>query len=231
MDALTLAIFTIIGGAIGGFIAVFYNSYSTFRQEKALVLLFVQEFMLLFKRCTMYYEQMLKGSVSFSTLYEATDSGTLEKLAEIISDHNILKTIIKIKADFFQVIRWAHRSSRPDEIDAEAQSKAVVFFMGDAKIPDGSYGRNRYKDYRENIFQVLEYLEHLNKKRNLANLFEYLKSIITGESKKLDEYINNCKEDLESNQKTLDHLRIQEKEILINKGQTFVDKDGSVNYV
>jgi hypothetical protein len=147
MDALTLAIFTILGGAIGGFVAVFYNSYSSSRQEKALILLFVQEFMLLFRRCTMYYEQMLKGSVSFSTIYEATDAGTLEKLAEKISDHNVMKKIIKIKADFFQVIRWAHRASRTEAIDVDVDpekvklieynllaNKGVEFTVGESEI-------------------------------------------------------------------------------------------------
>jgi hypothetical protein len=195
------------------------------------ILLFVQEFMLLFRRCTMYYEQMLNGSISFSTLYEATDTGTLEKLTEIISDHNVLKTIIKIKADFFQVIRWAHRASRPETINADAQSKAVVFFMGDVKTPEGSYGRNRYKNYKENILLVIGYLETLNNKKNLPNSIEYLRTKVTGADKKLDEFINKCKAGLEANEKMLDQLRLQEKELRIKNGEIFADSDASVNYV
>jgi hypothetical protein len=223
MDALTLAALTILGGTIGGFIAVFYNSFSTFRQEKALILLFSQEFMLLFKRCTMYYEQMLKGSVSFSTLYEASNTGTLEKLAEKILDYNVLKTIIKLKADFFQVIRWAHRASRQDAIDVGAQSRAVVFFMGDVTDINGSYGRTRYMDYRRNVDEVLNYLEWLDGKRNLISIIDHLRLLVVGRRQNLDDFIKMSRAELDETEKKISQLRLEEKSIWINKGKKFSD--------
>ena len=96
-------------------------------------------------------------------------------MSEIITDLSILETVIKLKADFFQVIRWAHRASKADTVDANAQSKAMVFFMGDVgdiALPDKSYGRNRYKDYKKNILVVLDYLERLNKRRDFSFLIE-----------------------------------------------------------
>ena len=219
MNALTLGILTVVGGAIGGLIAVLYYTYSSFRQEKALIFLFSKEFMLLYGRCTMYFEQMLKSSVSLSTLYEVTDTGTVEKLSEIITDLLILDSVINLKADFFQVIRWAHRASKTDTVDASAQSKAMVFFMGDVgnvELPDELYGRNRYKDYKKNILAVLDYLERLNKRRDFSFLIESVESLITRRKKKLNDFINNSRTELDEYDKKLDQLRLEEKEKIIS---------------
>jgi hypothetical protein len=225
MDAFTLAILTIFGGTIGGLIAIFYSSYSSFQQEKALILLFCQEFMLLYKRCAMYYEQMLKNSVSFSTLYEASNTGTIEKLAEKISDYDILRSIIKLKADFFQIIRWAHRASRQDAIDSGAQSRAVVFFMGDVTALDGSYGRTRYRLYRKDIDEVLNYLEWLDRKKNLLSLIDYLKQLLIGRRKSLKDFIAKSRTELNESENTLDRLRLQEQKAWIKEGKAFIEKE------
>ncbi len=218
MDDLTL-ILTVVGGAIGSFIVVLYYIYSSFRQEKALILLFSHEFMLLYSRCTLYFEQMLNKSVSISTLYEVTDTGTIEKLSEIITDLSILNTVINLKADFFQVIRWAHRASKTDTVDASAQSKAMVFFMGDVNLSGKSYGRNWYKNYKKNILAVLDYLEILNNRRDFSFLIEDINSLITRRKKKnLNDFINISRAQLDEYENKLDQLRLKEKEKFISDG-------------
>jgi hypothetical protein len=160
-----LAVLTFFGAIIGAGIMVAYYRRSDRRQEKALLVLFIQEFVLLFKRCGMYYHQMAHQSVSFSSLYEATDSSTLEKLATVCSNQDVLSTILQLKANFFQVIKWANRvnegsqspissQSANDSISSSmlaAQSKAMAFFIGDLRASDNSFGRMRYQEYITDI--------------------------------------------------------------------------------
>lgn len=169
MSNVMIAVFTVLAGVIGGCLVIFYQIYVRRKQEKTIVHLYSLEFLLLFSRCAMYYDQMLKPAISFSTLFETTDSGTALKLAEVRVKPSILDTIIKLKANFFQVIRYAHLANRIDPetkklvTDQEAQGRAVVFFMGDRHLPDGSFGRNRYKkDYKKKIEEVLNHLEYLH---------------------------------------------------------------------
>lgn len=164
----------LFAGVLGVCLLLAWNVYVRKTQEKALLQTFIQEFLLLYKRCAMYYNQMTIGAISYSTLFEISDAGMVTKLAETTNEPPIIETVMRLKADFFQVIRWAHMMSKevettvwrtePDpndpsrkiktkrtttrsEPDPEAQSKAMVFFVGEATSADNF--RERYKDYRK----------------------------------------------------------------------------------
>lgn len=101
----------IIGAIIGAISIIFYNDYVSNRQEKSILILIVQEYILLLIRITMYYEQSLKGSISYSAPFEIIDSSTFNKLVEVGNNSEVIKTAIKLKANFFQVLRYANLTS------------------------------------------------------------------------------------------------------------------------
>ena len=82
------------------------------RQRKALLVTFTTELTEMFMRSTMYYNQNMKGKISYSALYEATDSGMLAKLAEVIKDHEIINTIVQLKGRYFQIQRHVLEASK-----------------------------------------------------------------------------------------------------------------------
>ena len=158
---------SILSAVIGGIIVVIYESYVSKRQEKALLIVFAKEFINLFRRCSMYYDQMLKGAISASTLCEISDSETVTKLAEITGNTKILGEIIDLKTWFFQVVRQADMASDAlalsDKEKARThQARAMAFFMGDPNDDTGQFDRRRYETYTRNILSIVDYLYKLN---------------------------------------------------------------------
>lgn len=88
---------------LGAWLGSIYHAFVLNRQEKAILVLLVQEFMLLLKRTKMYYGQMINGGISFSALFEASDPSTLVKLAEVSKNSEVIKKVIRLKADFFRL--------------------------------------------------------------------------------------------------------------------------------
>jgi hypothetical protein len=227
MGPVTIALLTVFGGFIGGLTIVLYNKFSTDKQEKAIILLFLEESVITFKRCAMYYGQMLRSEASLSTLFEISDSATFTKLGEISSNVPIIETIMKLKASFFQVIRWADRASRIDPesqrymIDAEAQSKAMVFFMGDIRRADNSYGRDRHKEYVKDIRTILDYLRRLNSQHSFANWLARVVPKLKTQTIALNSLMENMRKEIDTLETELDSLRLEEKEMWIAKGKDF----------
>ena len=82
------------------------------RQRKVLLVVITTDLVERFMRATMYYNQIRKGAISFSALYEATDPNTIVKLAEVIKDQDILHTIIELKGWYYQIQRHVLEASK-----------------------------------------------------------------------------------------------------------------------
>lgn len=231
-----LAILAVLGGLVGGCIMVVYYRRSDRRQETALLVLFIQEFVLLYKRCAMYYQQMITGKVSFSSLCETTDTGTLEKLAGVSSNPKVLSTLVQVKSNFFQVIKWANRvneysvltrvnqpqdadnlqeakrsrpawKSREEALMTDAQSKAMAFFMGDVTAPDGSFGRSRFIEYKADIIEIISHLRLLDKAGSLKT------------------FIEKCRRELDEDSDKIEESRKKEEDYWIGQGKNFLPRD------
>jgi hypothetical protein len=179
MDALLIAVVTLVAGTIGGILLISYQARVSRRQERAILIQFVQEYLLLYSRCSMYYEQMLKGKISFSTLFEISDATTFTKFSELIKNAKVQETAMRLKADFFQVIRYADIASTALGIERDrlkatrAQGLAVTFFMGEAVV-EGAFARHRYREYAKNIRIVLDYIETLISRDILSQCLKLL---------------------------------------------------------
>ena len=115
----------------------------------------------------MYYDQMLRGRISASALFEISDSATVTRLAELTGNAKILRAVIDLKTWFFQVIRLADMASAAlasnDQRKAvEQQHRAIAFFMGDPFGNSGELDRRRYLKYTDSILAILDYLKDLN---------------------------------------------------------------------
>ena len=231
----------LLAGVLGVCLLLAWNVYVRKTQEKALLQCFIQEFLLLYKRCAMYYYHMNRSSISYSTLFEISDAGMVTKLAEVTNEPHVIETVMKLKADFFQVIRWAHMMSKEVKTtiwktendpnasngkiriketttvlapNPEAQSKAMVFFVGEATSEHNF--RKRHRDYRDKICALLNNLEMLNSKCD----YGYIPLIIDrmrGRTKALRKFIDDTRISLDESLVEIEGVREEEKKRLFKK--------------
>jgi len=179
MGQIWLAIIGFLSAVVGAVAVVIYNDYTSLREEASLVQVFAHEFMLQFKRCITYYGLWVADAISFSALFAISDSAMVTRFAEITKKVEVLHSIVQLKADFFQVMRWVEKTITAQETkmektpgireitihefvpDADSAGKAIAFFMGDLKTEAGAFSRTRYKEYRKNIEEILRYLEEI----------------------------------------------------------------------
>jgi hypothetical protein len=230
MDALASFVTALFAAIIGALLGIKYSSLISNRQEKAILVLLLQEFTMLLSRTTTYYEQSLNGNVSFSTLFEVSDSSTFTKLAELEKNSEIIKTALKLKADFFQVVRYANKASeciaqkkmaevsgndelakRKKEEASFAQAIALIFFLGDVYDNKVGFARNRYKTYIGNISLILYYLQELNTPPKFESFMLNLIPPFRNEIRSADEFIAEYRKQLEGQKEKLDLLREKEK--------------------
>lgn len=222
--------FSFLSAVIGGLLVVIYHLYISNRQEKALLVFFIQEFILLFHRCTMYYRQMLTRKVSYS-IFGISDASSFIKLAEVIKDNRIIEAVLGLKANFFQVIRYADKASESIasyntltgqkqrqlawQNAVNAQSTAIVFFVGEVYKKDKFY-RREFENYIQKITLLLDYLEKINSPnffmQLLINCFPKLKV----QRNSVDRFIAGSKEGLELRKGLLELLR-QKEELLLRQ--------------
>jgi hypothetical protein len=150
---------------------------------------------------------------------------------------------MKLKADFFQVIRWAHMMSKevkttiwrtePDPNSSngkiriketttvlapnpEAQSKAMVFFVGEATSENNF--RERHRDYRNKICALLEHLEMLNSKCDYGRV-PLIIDRVRGRTKSLKKFIDDTRISLNESLTEIEEVREEEKKKLFKKSQ------------
>ena len=100
--------------------------------------------------------------------------------------------------------------------DPEAQSKAMVFFVGEATSTDNF--RETYKDYRKKISARLDYLEQLNSKRD----YGYLPLIIDrirGRTTALKKLIDDSRVSLDESTEQIEKVREKERQVWERKRQ------------
>jgi predicted RNA binding protein with dsRBD fold (UPF0201 family) len=102
----------LIGAVVSSGIIAVTGLIQRNRQRKALLVVFTTDLVERFMRATMYYNQIRKGAISYSALYEATDPNTLVKLAEVIKDQNIIHTIVELKGNYYQIQRHVLEASK-----------------------------------------------------------------------------------------------------------------------
>ena len=101
----------LIGAVVSSGIIAVNGLLQRSRQRKALLVAFTTDLVKRFMRATMYYNQIRKGSISYSALYEATDPSMLVKLAEVIKDQDIIYTIVDLKGSYYQIQRHVLEAS------------------------------------------------------------------------------------------------------------------------
>jgi len=69
----------LIGAVVSSGIIALASLLQRRRQRKALLVAFTTDLVERFMRATLYYNQIRKGEISYSALYEATDPNTLVK--------------------------------------------------------------------------------------------------------------------------------------------------------
>ena|GEM_PF-5338693 len=233
MTILISILIPIAAAFFGAWVGRKYDAFISNRQEKAILALFVQEFSLLLRRSKMYYRQMLGGGISFSTLFEASDASTFVKLAEVGKNSGVIDRILELKADFFQVIRFANKASEAAAqaralqatggnqqaqqkwIEAKvAQGMAIVFFMGDLEV-EGVFHRKYYKEYIENLQHVIDYLQTLNPSSSLILYLLDFMPRMKREKESLDNFISQHKEELSLIKEILELLREKERLLVL----------------
>jgi len=208
-------IIPLIVGFLGVFAGIWYSAYVSYRQEKAILVLLIREFTLLINRTTMYYEQYLNNEISYSTLFSISDSSTFIKLAEVTKNKEIVEAALKLKADFFQVIRHADEASellnQNKGVEAlNSQSKALVFFLGDVYSKD-EFKRIRYKRYLERVNFLLNYLHELNSPTWFNKCIIYICPSFRKEKITTDNSISKFRKDIDERSNELDTFREIEK--------------------
>jgi hypothetical protein len=240
MNVLISLVISLAAVFFGAWLGSKYDGYVSNRQEKAILVLLIQEFSLLIKRTKMYYRQMLGPGVSFSTLFESSDASTFVKFAEVSKNSETIKRALKLKSDFFQVIRHANRASEaaaqsnflqrisksePKQtartklenqaaqkmIEAKlAQGTAVTFFMGERKKGD-RFGRERCRDYIDNVQYLLDYLEDLNSSSRITEFLIIFMPRIRKEKGSVESFVTSQKESLALIEEILELLIEKEK--------------------
>jgi len=237
MDTFIKVAIGICSGILGGFLVVVYNTITSARQEKAILVILIEECILLLQRATNYYRQSLQNNVSFSTLFEISDSSTFIKFAEVGKNNKIIETSLKLKADFFQVIRYTHKASdaiaesqmasASGDLDMKAQkekeartaqSLALVFFVGDSYYGDGTFNRKRYEEFVSSIQFLLDYLKERNDSKVYSFINKCFENLKTN-MRVTEEFIKEQKEVLNKTEKELDELREIERASM-EKSQT-----------
>lgn len=137
----------ILGALAGALTSIAYNWWLTRKEYRSLILSFCAEFVALYERCGMYYDQAVRGEVSYSALFSFTDASAFSKLAAVSKNPEVPTAIIELKAKYFQTqrhveeaSRFALEGSRTSDVKekrvnmekaSHAQETALAFFLGE----------------------------------------------------------------------------------------------------
>jgi hypothetical protein len=235
MDIFTDLLIPLLVGLLAAYGGMRYADAVSFRQQKALLTLFIQEFSILLRRSSMYYQQYIEGPVSFSTMFESSDAATFNKLAEVTDNIKIIETALMLKSDFFQVLRYADRSSEAvntllyaeasgnKELASQAADKArqtqqmaLNYFMGEIFV-DGRFHRFKYDYFIRNLNLLIDYLERLNTPSRLKGVLITLMPRLRRKKEDIQLFIENRRKELSLLREKLDLLREKEKRALLGK--------------
>jgi hypothetical protein len=139
---IVISIFT--GSLAGVVVSIYYQRKRQGGERRSLILAFCVEFISTFERCVLYYKQKQKDLVSFSSLFDFTDSSILSKYASVCTRPKTIQSIVELKESFYQIRRHVEMASefalkileKPEGFEQEvlkknaskAQSIALIFF-------------------------------------------------------------------------------------------------------
>ena len=101
----------IVSALIGALAVILYYQYRVRQQKKSLIVVFATELVLVFERCILYLEQANRNEISYSALFQATDSTAISTLASVTNNPDVVRAIVELKAIYFQIARHVERAS------------------------------------------------------------------------------------------------------------------------
>ena len=82
------------------------------RQERrAVLLVYASELVLAFSRIATYYVQRSGKTISYSDVYQFTDSNTLTRIVNLVADPAVIYAIVRLKEKYFQIGRYVRLAS------------------------------------------------------------------------------------------------------------------------
>jgi hypothetical protein len=211
------------------YVAIKLMDVSAYRRQKALLVLFIQEFVLLIRRGATYYRQYLEGTGAAIRFFEAVDANTFARLCDVAGNMKVVETALMLKSDFHHIMRYADQAAEALSLKAAAQASgesalaaqanrkadfaremALNGFMGELKV-DGKFFRSKYHDYISNIRFLIDFLENLNTPALPGSILLPVVKRLRIEKTALDEFIAHRRRELILLEEKLDLLR--EKEI------------------
>jgi hypothetical protein len=222
-------VITLLVALLAVAVAVKLMDLSACRRQKALLVLFVQEFVLLIRRGATYYRQHLEGPAAAVRFFEAVDANTFARLCDVAGNMKVVETALMLKSDFHQVMRYADQAAEAISLKAAAQASgesalaaqanrkaefatemALNCFMGELRV-DNTFFRAKYHDYISNIRFLIDFLENLNTPALPGSLLLPVFKRFRIEKTALDEFVAHRRRELILLEEKLDLLR--EKEI------------------
>lgn len=108
----TIFIASLTAAIVSSGFLVCYYILTRQRERKALLMAYFTELVGLFERTVLYYCQRREGGISYSALYEASDSNMLARFAGVVDDPEIINAIIRLKSIYYQIQRHALEASK-----------------------------------------------------------------------------------------------------------------------
>jgi len=111
-DSLTIALVAAFTSAfVASGILVGYTWWQRRQERKAILLTYTTELVEALSRTVMYYDQRSKGGISFSSIYEGTDSNTLARLIHLVDEPEVVSAMFGLKERLFQILRHVEEAS------------------------------------------------------------------------------------------------------------------------
>jgi len=89
----------------GAVVNVLFAKRQARKELKSLILAFASEFTFAFARCVKYYDQSQKGEISYSGLFDFTDTSILSRFAIVNTQPKVVAAIMGLKSHYFQIRR------------------------------------------------------------------------------------------------------------------------------
>ena len=221
-------IVTILIALLAVYIAIKLMDLNVLRRQKALLVLFVQEFVLLIRRGATYYRQYLEGPEVAVGFFEAVDANTFAKLCDVTANMKVVETALMLKSDFHHILRYTDQAAEALSLKAAARGAgetalaeqanrkatfaremALNYFLGELKVDD-KFFRAKYHDYISNIRFLIDFLENLNTPALPGSLMLPVFKRLRIEKTALDEFIAHRRRELILLEEKLDLLREKE---------------------
>jgi hypothetical protein len=220
-------------------ILFFYQLYHSYSEEKSTIQSLIQKYISYLRKFTNIYEEILQeetNQVEQDLLNKNQDmndtfvSGGKKTLIKAIRDQSVYRRIINLDGYFSRIKEWEKTISSSDlkssksSMNSSSLSRMLQVFLGDVRKGDGSFDRYDFREYIEDIFAILEYLNRVNTHFLLRFLMR-LSSKTKEDIKEANSFIVLKESELDSLRWRLEKLRLLEKKYLIEQKNSFAMGD------